>query len=126
MNEIISALCKQAIVLMNVLGAMFFKTYADIQAESYELGQKLRFELILEYRSMPPVPAPFALLWNISIFFRFLLRSLLPRMWRTLIDRCFAFLDIRGKFVEVDSSFAEFCVPQQFFCSFQLVTYTNM
>ena len=75
---------------MNVLGAMFFKTYEDVQAESYEIWQKLRVELIMEYEETPPVVPPFVLLWNILL----VVRMCFSRCAR--VQKLLSFLDIKG------------------------------
>ena len=81
---------------MNVLGAMFFKSYEDVQAESYEIWQKLRYNLIMEYSEMPPMPPPFVILWDFSLFLKWCLKAILPRSYRKTVDKLFSFLTIKG------------------------------
>ena len=46
------------VLLLNLLIAMFAKTYDKVEEEAEEVSNYLQYELIMEYYTKPPLPAP--------------------------------------------------------------------
>eukprot|EP00116_Pleurobrachia_bachei_P003410 sb/3463672/ len=60
------------VLLLNLLIAIFSKTYEDVESDSKLVWSNQRAEMILEYKDFSPIPMPLSLLYHIVEFFYYL------------------------------------------------------
>lgn len=72
------------ILLINLLIAVFGKTYESIEEKSDKIWKKQRYDVIYEYFHKPTLPPPFVFLTFLIYPFKWIARAMKPLCFRNL------------------------------------------
>ncbi|XP_063680838.1 transient receptor potential cation channel subfamily M member 2-like isoform X3 [Bolinopsis microptera] len=69
-----------AVLMLNLLVAVFSSTYEEIQENSKTLWKRQKFDLMVEYRSRSPLPVPFSTILHCCRFIKLVIKNTCGRL----------------------------------------------